>query len=290
MNATASAEFLDLRQLIQRAWARRWWLLASTVLFTIAAVIYALSGERIYRATTVLAPQEANSQANAMASLLGQASGLAALVGINVGAQTSNVEEALAVLRSREFTMRFMNDEKIVPKIFRDDWDKGAQQWKAGVKPPTSSRAFKIFDSEMRQIVQNRKTGLVSLHIDWTSREEAARWANLLVQRLNDEMRQRAINDANVSLRYLEKELEANATVEVRQSINRLIEAQIKQRMLANVNQEYAFRVIDQAVVPEIDEAIRPQRRKIVIVGALLGMLLGGVTMVLFDYFRRELA
>lgn len=259
-------------------------------IFTIAAVIYALSSERVYRATTVLAPAQANGGANAMASLLGQASGLAALVGINVGGQTSNVEEALAVLRSREFTLRFMNDEQILAKIFPDDWDAAGQRWKPGVKPPSTSRAYTFFDTEMRLIVQNRKTGLVSLHIEWTDRAAAARWANLLVKRLNDEMRQRAINDANVSLRYLEKELDATSAVEVRQSINRLIEAQIKQRMLANVNQEYAFRVIDQAVVPEPDEAIRPQRRKIVMIGALLGLLLAGVTMVLVDYFRREWA
>lgn len=282
---TADEEFMDLRQLIDKLWARRVWLAACTFVFIAASVAYALSSERIFRATTILAPADSGGM-GAMNSALGQIGGLASLAGISIGSSSANTEEALAVLRSREFTVSFFEAENVVPKIFHEEWDSQAKTWKAGVTPPTVSRAFVYFDSRIRAVIQNRKTGLVSLQIEWRDREEAAHWANQLVKRLNDEMRTRAIVEANTSLQFLKKELEGTSEVATREAINRLIEGQIKQRMLANVNQEYAFRVIDRAVVPEADEAVRPRRQRIVLIGALLGFLLAAVTTIAADYLR----
>jgi uncharacterized protein involved in exopolysaccharide biosynthesis len=262
----AAGETLDLREMVRLMWRRRWWLIAVMFVAAALAAAYALSSERVYRATTLFAPAESDGG----------------------GAQAANTEEALAVLRSRDFTLRFFEDEKILRKLFAEAWDEEQQRWKTGIKAPSISRAYVYFDSEIRTIVQNKKTGLVSLQVEWTDRVEAAHWANELIRRLNAEMRARAIDDANESIKYLERELASTAVVEVRDALNRLIEAQIKERMLANVNDEYAFRVIDRAAVPELDEPVRPHRRKIVMIGAILGFLLAASGIVLFDYFTRK--
>jgi LPS O-antigen subunit length determinant protein (WzzB/FepE family) len=267
------------------AWLRRWWIIGTVAVFTAAAVIFALTSERIYRATAVLAQAEAAGAQGGMSSLLGQVGGLASLAGINLTPQRANVEEALAVLRSREFTERFFKDEHVIAKFYPKDWDEKTQTWKAGSKPPSRAKAYVYFDTEVRTIVMNRKTGLVTLQIDWTDRFEAARWANELVARINAEMRRRAIEESTVSIQFLEKELAATSVVEIRQAINRLIEGQIKQRMLATVSQEYAFRVIDAAMVPEIDEPVWPHRRKIVMIAAALGFVFAMAGMIVFDYF-----
>lgn len=287
-NAPSGEEFLDLRQLVAKLWARRTWLIVSTAVLTIASVVYALTSERVFRATTVLASAKAGGTQSALSSVLGQVGGLASLAGIDLGMKGPDTEEALAVLRSREFTVRFFEDEHVLRKIYYKDWDERTQQWKPGVKPPSIARAFEYFDRDVRQIIQNRKTGLISVQIEWRDRVEAAKWANELVQRLNEEMRKRAIEDSNLSIEYLHKELESTSVVATRESINRLIEVQIKQRMLANVNQEYAFRIIDKAVVPEADEPVKPRRRKIVAAGMLLGFVLGAMLILLVDYFRQE--
>lgn len=287
MNAKDSEEFLDLRGLVDKLWAHRWWMFASVAVFTIASVAYALTADRVYRASTVLAPAQATGGQSALGSILGQMGGLASLAGVDAGNNGANTEEALAVLRSRDFTLRFFEDEQILPKIFPEDWDTQRQRWIGDAGPPSISRAYELFDKRIRRVVQNKKTGLTTIEIDWTDRTEAAAWANGLISRLNQEMRTRAINNANESLRFLEKELAATAVVEMRESINRLIEGQIRQRMLANVNHEYAFRVIDRAVVPEADEPVRPRRRNIVMIGFALGFVFGAVCLVLFDYFKR---
>ena len=61
--------------------------------------------------------------------------------------------------------------------------------------------------------------------------------------------------------------------VGVQQAIYRLIEEQINTVMLANVREEYAFKVIDPAVVPDIDQYEWPKRALILVLGAGLGLL-----------------
>ena len=53
---------------------------------------------------------------------------------------------------------------------------------------------------------------------------------------------------------YLNQELEKTNVAELRQAIYRLIEAQIKQKTLARLRDEYVFRVLDPAAPPDSDE------------------------------------
>jgi LPS O-antigen subunit length determinant protein (WzzB/FepE family) len=53
------------------------------------------------------------------------------------------------------------------------------------------------------------------------------------------------------------------------------MEAQMNQRMLANVTEEYAFRVVDKALPPDVDDTIRPRKLQLVVMGAAVGLLIG---------------
>jgi len=88
-------------------------------------------------------------------------------------------------------------------------------------------------------------------------------------------MRRRAIEEAETSLRYLNRELEKAKSVEVQQAIYRLIETQVKKIMLANVREEYAMRVIDPAFVPDPDEFDHPKLLSSLMAGGLVGFLFG---------------
>ena len=48
-------------------------------------------------------------------------------------------------------------------------------------------------------------------------------------------------------------------------------------RMLARARDQYSFRVIDPAVVPDADQFVAPNRALIIFLGALAGFLLGVV-------------
>jgi len=238
----------------------------------------------VYQASVLMAPVTAEQGMGALSSALGQLGGLASLVGVSVGDGNSTTQEALAVLRSRKFTESFIAERNLMPRLFQNKWDAAKGSWKTSLTtPPTAERAFESFNRHVRFVTQDKKTNLVTLTIEWIDREEAADWANSLVQRLNSEMRARAIDEANASVGYLQKELDATAQVDTRAAINRLIEAQVKQRMIANVSMEYSFRVIDPAVVPDSDRPVRPRKAMMLAGGLLFGLLLGLIAVPLLD-------
>lgn len=269
---------IDLRAVLARLRERIWWVVASVVVFTGIFIAAALLITPVYRSTTVLVPagSERNGLSGSLGSAMGGLGGLAALAGVNLGGDNSATEEALAVLKSRQFTENFIRDKNLLPKLFAKRWDAATGKWKVPpAKQPTLAKGYKYFDSKVRTIGRDKKSGLVTLQIDWTDRNEAAQWANELIQRLNAEMRSRSIANVDASVLFLEKELRSTTVFETREAINRLIEAQIKQRMLANVTQEFAFRAADTALPADADDPVKPRTIQMVAAGILLGLTLG---------------
>jgi uncharacterized protein involved in exopolysaccharide biosynthesis len=274
-------DLLDFHALLLRIWAGRWWITASSFLLGVLALVIGFLTTPIYRATAVLIPASAE-HAN-LGSSLGSLGGLAALAGVNLGGSGTDTQEALGFLRSRQFGYQFINDNNLIPQFFDDKWDSAAGKWKVPVEnQPTLADAFRYFDRTVRTVVEDKRTGLITLQINWRDREAAGVWANELVTRLNAEMQHRAIERADASLGFLKKELEATAVVDTRNAINRLIETQVNQRMLASVTAEYAFRVVDRAVTPGKYDKVRPRKMLMALTGGFLGFLAGIVGVLLF--------
>lgn len=276
-----------LLDLLDRLLARRWWILGSMALSTLAFTIAAFVITPVYRAATVLVPAGTDRGAEALGSALGQIGGLASMVGLDLGSKRYETEEALTIVRSRRFTEDFIRDHNLTPKLFARRWDAKSNQWKGG-EAPTLAQAYKYFNEKVRSVAQDRKTGLITLKVDWTDRNEAAAWANELAQRVNEEMRLRATEQANAALGYLEKELDSTEAVATRAAISRLIEAQVKQRMLASVNREYAFRIVDQAMPPDADDPVKPQKLKMLLAGPIVGLVLAVLCVMVSGALRRE--
>jgi uncharacterized protein involved in exopolysaccharide biosynthesis len=269
---------VDLNLALRRLWQKRYWVIASTILFAAAFAAACFMMTPIYRAAVVLAPANTDRSAlgGGVGSALSQLGGLAAIAGVSVGGTGTETDEAIAVLKSREFTENFINDKKLISELFAGKWDAAKGQWRVPESErPTPAKAYKYFDKKVRTILQDKKTGLVTLQVDWRDRVAAADWANELVQRLNSEMRRRAIERSEGSVEYLEKELATTPTVATREAINRLIETQVKQRMFANVSREYVFRVVDRALPADPDDIERPKKVTMISLGALLGLGVG---------------
>jgi len=272
------ADTIDSRELFSRLLARKWWIVSSVLVFTAALTAAAFLMTPIYRATTVLVPAN-TTQGSSGLGALGQLGGIASLAGINVGPKGSMTDEALAVLKSRGFTEQFIVDERLMPKLFSRRWNAVTGTWKG--RPPTPAKAYRYFNEKIRSIDQDKKTGLVTLQIDWKDRNEAALWANELVDRLNQVMRQRAIAESDASLGFLTSELQSSNEVVTREAIGHLMESQIKQRMMADVTKEYVFRIVDRAMAPDADDPVKPQKVAMIAAGAFLGLLVGCVLVML---------
>lgn len=276
--APGGSDTVRLRDLYAKLVVGRYWILAITAISILGFSAAAFLIAPVYRAATVLVPAsgDRSNLGNALNSALGQLGGLASLAGVNMGTGDLNTEEALAVLHSREFIEKFIVEENLMPRLFADNWDPKTLKWKGSPKDePTLSRGYRRFTHGIFLVAQDKKTGLVTLEIDWTDADEAARWANELVERINAEMRGRAIAKSEASIGYLEKEMASTAAVETHMAESKLMETVVEKKMLANITNEYAFRVIDKATRPPRDEPIKPKKLLLLMAGPLVGFLFG---------------
>jgi len=241
----------------------------------------------VYRASAVLMPvasQELGS--GAVAGLLSRLGGGA---GLGLG-DNSQRDEALAVLKSRQFAEQLIADEKLLPVFFPDKWDAASGTW-SEMDPkriPSAWDAWIYFDRNVRTVLEDQDRGLVTIRVEWSDPVEAARWANLMVARANEDLRARKLRQLESSLEFLQSELRNAQLVELRAAISQVMESQINERMLANVRPEYAFRIIDPAVAADVDQPERPKKLLLAAVGLSAGAMFGLVVGLAVAYARRH--
>ncbi|HET8696646.1 MAG TPA: GNVR domain-containing protein, partial [Gammaproteobacteria bacterium] len=103
--------------------------------------------------------------------------------------------------------------------------------------------------------------------------ELAASWANKMVEMLNDKMRSDAMERSRRNLDFLRDEYEKTTVAPLREAIASVMENELQTSMLSSVERDYAFRVVDPAIVP--NRRISPNRVLIAAVGLALGLALG---------------
>jgi preprotein translocase subunit Sss1 len=110
--------------------------------------------------------------------------------------------------------------------------------------------------------------------------------ANDLVSSMNYHAKQHAIVEAKNSISFLEKELEQTSILNSQTMLYSIIEQQVQKIMLANIRDEFVFKVIDAAVNPT-----KPEPSKMILI-TLLGGFLGGfisIFLAIFhNYIKRE--
>jgi uncharacterized protein involved in exopolysaccharide biosynthesis len=270
------ADELDFLRLWRILWQSRWLVVAITTVVAIAAVIYALLAKQWYSAEALLIPAAPDSAQGGLAGQLGGLAGLAtSLTGLSLGG--ADATEPLAVLESRGFTRTFIEEHKLLTVLFADEWDATTRSWKDKDPKnwPDIHDAVKYFSEDVRDIDEDKKTGLITVTITWTDREIAARWANLLVKDLNSRMRQRALSEAETNLEYLKREMNSSSLVTMQESIGRLLETELQKVMLAKGKEEFAFRTVDAAAPPKW--RARPKRAQVVALAIAFGLILGVV-------------
>jgi uncharacterized protein involved in exopolysaccharide biosynthesis len=265
-----------------------WRLIASSaVVAAIAALVYCLMTPKWYRAEVVIAAISADSGGSSLSSLGGQLGGIASLVGVDLGNNEDQKKENLARLSSREFIYTFLREQQLLPVLFPNRWNAGEKRWNAGgAQEPTLEKAYRYFTENVFTISEDRRTGLIKIAVDWKSPQLAGEWANLLVARINADRREVARAEAERSLAFLNKELGQTSLLELRQTINRLLESEFRKAMLVNVREDYAFKVVDPAITPGEEAVVWPRRVMLIVLAAILGTLCGFAPALLFSRLR----
>lgn len=227
-----------------------------------------------YKANVVIAENQLSNSQSSGSGSSSQSDNVA--IGVEF---TAN--EAIAMITSRGILSRYIEDHNLLPILFAADWDSKSESWAPRLwrRQPTVLAGYKKMVANVIGVNTDIETSLTSVEVKWTDPVLAQTWANSIVAEVNDLLRNRAIAEAEESLGYLERELQVINSVELQQSLFELIKVQKAKIVAANVHHEYAFRLIDAAVVPE--EPSPPYQTVILLaVGAIIGIFMG-VTLAL---------
>ncbi len=265
---------IDVIALFRLLWGHKVLIGGVTVLAGLAAAVLALTATHIYRADTVVAPALESNLGGTSASLGGRLGGLASLAGIDLGRSGPGGQHAQSVLQSRRLVEEFISRNDLVGVLLPPGEDQ------------TLWRAVQKFRDSVVSMSRDEADGTTMITVEWTDPTVAAAWANGLVTLANELVRAKALADSQRNVDYLRKQAETTNVVEMQRVMYELIQSETKNLMLANARADYAFTVVDPAVVPE--KRARPNRRLIVATGLALGLILASLFVLGRDAVRRH--
>ena len=295
---------IDLRELFAVIWQGKWLIAGVTLVFAIASVVFALMLPNIYKSEALLAPASEEQGAGGLAGLASQFGGLASMAGINLGGSggSDKTQLAIEVLKSRQFIGDFIEKHQILPELMAvDKWhmdsntisfdpdiyDEKSKTWVRDVELPFQPKPSLLEAQKefLKIFVVNKdnESGMVQISIEHQSPFLAKQWVDWLVTDINNVMKERDVAEAIRSTEFLNKQIETTKIADIRTILYKLVEEQAKTIMFAEVRDEYVFKTIDPAVVPE--EFYKPKRAIIVAIGIALGLIFS-VMVVLIRHFN----
>ena len=304
-NDTQYDDEIDLRELFGVLWAGSRKIIAITAVFAFVSVIYALSVSNQYKATVLLAP--AQSDSSDLSGALGQLGGLASLAGVDIGGgDSSEAQMAQEIMKSWSFIDVFIAENNISVEVYAaEGWSRGSNELQIDddiydaetktwlvendntgeVGPPSSWVLFEAF-SERLVVSENKKSGLVSVSIEYYSPQIAKQWLDMYVAAINAHMQQRQMEKVTNNINYLQAQIEKTSIAEMREVFYTIIAEQTKNKMMTEASPEYAFVAVSPSMVPEVTS--QPQRRFICILGTLLGGMLSVLLVLVMHYARKS--
>ena len=294
---------------------RHFWLIFIILsVFTGLGLAYAILAKPLYPAAVTIQPASPQ-QGGALSGLGGSLGGAAALAGISLGDADSDQVAHMAVLKSYEFSMRFINNNKMRPDLFPKQWNaqtnewrqgepgfiggmiaglsaliarlSGDEGWKPGSPIPSDWEAFDLFIGDIRHIHEDKENGLLTVAFRFRDPQKAALWANEFVAQANAEIRSRTVAEATRAMTFLKDEAEKTRVAGLQATIYGLMQAQLEKAMMANARPDYAFRVIDRATVPQVRSY--PQRSLAVFLSLFLGLAAGIGIALSIEFWRGTL-
>ena len=295
---------IDLRELLGVLWANKIKIIGVTAVFAVVSVIYALSVPNQYKASALLAP--AQQQSGGLSGALGQLGGLASLAGVSIGGgESSEAQVAQEIMKSWSFIEGFIADNDLAVEVYAaEGWSRESNQLKfdndvyavktktwlvendniGRLGPPTSWQLFEKF-SEMLAVSEDKKSGLISVSIEYYSPQIAKQWLDLYILSINKHMQARQVVKVSNNIEYLEAQIEKTSITEMQEVFYTIIEEQIKSQVLAEASPDYAFVAVSPSMVPE--EKSQPKRALICILGTLLGGILSVLTVLVLRFARK---
>jgi len=273
-----------------------------TSIFIVGSIFLSLLLPKIWISDTLVS-LTAQENASRGSSNSGALSSVASLAGISMGSSSGGVDKAqlvLATINSRDFFRHLISFEGVLPNLLATKsfdeatqttifnskaYDEKNQEWVQG--QPNFSDSMKAYKKTISTYYDPMGDGFIKISTKHRSPIFAHDFLTLIVREVNNLLRDKDLREADAALGYLYEQIDGVTQSDVRLSIAALIENQLRTQMFANIRQNYAIDPLDTPYVPELRSS--PQRTKIVILGALLGLLISIVLVIGRYYINKNI-
>lgn len=290
---------IDLFELFQTVWDGKWSIALTTILAAGLSVFVSLQMPNIYTVEAHIAPVDSAS-GGGLNGLMAQYGGLASLAGIQIPSGGGGESDLLIeVMQSRAFVAAFIEKYDLAPRLMAlksydpltqteqldsEVYDEVSGNWLREAKPPrgaapSQQELYAAFTGAF-SVTQDKTSPLIVVGFEHQSPRLGEEVVRLMIEEIDAYARTKDRGESENSIDYLERKLTETKLVEVEKVLYQMIESQTKTLMLAEVNEDYAFQVIDPAVIPELKS--KPKRSLIVVLATLVGGMVG----VLFVLIR----
>jgi len=216
--------------------------------------------DKIYQVDAVVLPTQSSGSGGGSINL---PEGLMALTGFNSQSQMSpKTKEIIKILESKAFIISFLKKNDYIPEVlnarswdmienklsYSSDFDSNKRAWLK--KPPADLDAYKAFRRDNLIIMEDIESEFLTISIQHLSPHVALEILTTLIDDINEHMRDKDLSLADDSIDYLNNQLRQTNISEVRSVFSGIIETQLQKKLLANINQGYAFTIIDPPMLP----------------------------------------
>jgi len=304
---------INLLELWQVIWKRRKFIAYFAGIVVVLTAVVSLFMTNIYESSAVITPVETKSGAGGgmAAALAAMGGGLGGMIGLPESASST---EIVLLLNSNILREKIIKEYNLLPVLFSKQWDEEKKTWKKGtgfslnplvwvskliaaVKPADKKAVKKepgvpdMWDGlralkNLVQIKSNVKEKSITISAQFDDPEIAARLAGYFVAALNDHMSKEARRVAAINKKYLEEQLPLNSDPLIKQKIYTMIAQQVETAMMAEVKENFSFKVIDPPMVP--DKKIKPKRAQMVVLSFVVALFLGVFIVFFLEYLEKN--
>ena len=293
-------------------WKRRKLIGYIVLAAVVLTAVYSLTMTNVYQAKAVITPVASRdgSGSSSVASMMAQQFGI-------IQAGPAPGTEIFNLLKSNVVRERMLEKYQLMPVLFPEKWDPKRKQWKKGdggwgfsLNPlaligvarklvgPEDVVAKKKDPSvpdewdgirmltNIIAVTQNLKENTITISVDFRDPEMAATIAKNLMDTLVDYIAAEAKRVSSINRKYLEAQLAENTDPFIKQKIYMLIAQQIETVTMAEIKENFAFKVIDPPKAP--DRKIKPKRAQMVMLSFVVALFIGIFAAFLLEYLEKQ--
>ena len=243
-------------------------------IMVVLTAVYSLIITPTYEAKAVIAPVQQTSAQSSVGAVAAQFG----MFGVAVP-QSANASEMINLLKSDILMQKIVERYDLYSVLFKKDVFKGKSE---NQKAWAGIRKLK----EILEVKEDKKAQTIVVTAQYKDPVITEKIVNYALKELTEFMSAEAKRVAKANRKHLEEQIESTTDPFIRQKIYALIAQQIENAMMAEVKENFTFKMIDPPRVP--DKRIKPKRRQMVVIAFFVSLLLGIFLVFAKKYFQKN--